>query len=402
MIKKTSKPNAWILLALAISLIVFIPSASAQQFGGANRARTGGARGGGAGSSSSRDYYSNGTVGEALVTSDPDSRRLIVITDEETSHFVSQVVTNLDQPRPQVLINVVFLEVTYNNNFDFGIESSYGHQIDSNTRFGGTNMFSGLVPTPNNGFSGLAQEGAANAFGVPGAGVYQIAGQDFAVTLRAIAANGKLEVLSRPTILARNNQQAYILVGQQVPLISNVRFDQVGNQINTVTYQDVGIILRVTPFITSEGYVEMIVAPEISSLDRSQSIPISPGVVAPVINKRSADTVVLTPDGQSIVIGGLMENNKSETVSKVPFLGDIPGIGQLFKRTQKNGTKTELLIFLTPHVVRSPNQLADLSSKEANRPVNAPNSFSEDELNRFLETVPFKQTNPPKKEKNGN
>ena len=94
------------------------------------------------------------------------------------------------------------------------------------------------------------------------------------------------------TILARNNQQAYILVGQQVPLITSVTYSAINNlPINSIEYRDVGIILRVTPFITSENYVEMIVAPEISSLDQSQTVQIAQGVNAPVINTRSADTV---------------------------------------------------------------------------------------------------------------
>lgn len=386
-----------------VLLCSFLFSAGVHAQAGGNRGRTGGNRAGGGGGggggvgSSSRDYYSNGTVGEALVTSDPETRRLIVITDEETSQYVGQVVTNLDKPKPQVLINVVFLEVTYNNNFDFGIESSYGHS-DGTTRFGATNLFSAIAPAAVNGNSGLAQEGAANAYGVPGAGIYQLAGKDFQVTLRAIAENGKMEVISRPSILARNNQEAYILVGQQVPLISNVRFDTVGNQINTVSYQDVGIILRVTPFITSENFVEMIVSPEISSLDRSQSIPISTGVVAPVINKRSADTVVVTPNGQSVVIGGLMENNKTETSSKIPILGDIPGLGNLFKRKSKTGTKTELVIFLTPHIIRNPMELASYSQVESDKAKTVPNAFTEEELNRFLDNVKFNRTKPEKKD----
>src|SRR5207249_1501766 len=106
-------------------------------------------------------------------------------------------------------------------------------------------------------------------------------------------------------------------------LISSVRFDNFGNQINSVTYQSVGIILRVTPFITANGLVEMILSPETSELvaDRSQWVPISVGtggtVSAPLINSRSADTVVVTPTGQTVIIGGLMENVKAETVTKI-------------------------------------------------------------------------------------
>jgi general secretion pathway protein D len=363
------------------------------QFGGGGRGGGGfgggggggAARGGLGGGASSSQYYPNGQVGEAIVTSDPETRRLIVITDEATSQYVGQVVTNLDTPKPQVLINVVFLEVTYSKNFDFGVESSYRKNIDSSTSVGLTNLMS---------TAGLAAQGAANNYGVPGAGIYQIAGREFSVTLRAIAENGKLEILSRPTILARNNQQAYILVGQQVPIITATTFSGINNTpINTITYRDVGIILRVTPFITSEGYVEMIVSPETSSLDRTQTVDIGSGFQAPVINTRSADTVVVTPDGQSVVIGGLMETDKTSTVSKIPVLGDIPWLGNLFKRTQKGGNKTELIILLTPHIVRKPSDLVAVSHTETARATNAPNAFSEEELNRFLDGVPFKKQN---------
>ncbi len=379
--------------SLALGLI----SASAlygQQFGGGGGGGTrggtgGGARSGGTTSGGIGGYYPNNRVGEALISSDPDTRRLIVITDEETSQYVGQVITNLDQPKPQVLINVVFLEATYNNNFDLGIESSYGHKIDSNTSVGATNLF-----------GGLASQGAANGFGVPGAGLYSIAGRDFSVTLRAIQANGSLEVLSRPTILARNNQQAYILVGQQVPIVTSVTYSGLNNlPISGITYRDVGIILRVTPFITQQDYVEMIVSPEISSLDNSQTVQIAQGVNVPVINTRSADTVVVTPNGQSVVIGGLMENNKTSTESKIPLLGDIPGLGNLFKRKQRGGTKTELMIFMTPHIVRHPSDLRNASEGEWSRTENSPNAFSEQEMNRFLDGVPVRPKPEPEKKK---
>ncbi len=241
-----------------------------------------------------------------MISSDPESRRLIVITDEETSGFVNQVITNLDRPKPQVLIKVVFLEVTYQHNFDLGIEGGAAPQIGSsdNTKVGISNIF------------GLAAQGAANSFGNTGSGLYSFGGSDWQVLIRAIEQNGSLEVLSRPSILARNNQQASILVGQEIPLITNVRFDTVGNQINTVQYQDVGIILHVTPFINTDNTVEMIVSPEISSIDQSQTIPISTGVFAPVIDKRSADTVVVTPDGQPVVIGGLMQTLRAQSILK--------------------------------------------------------------------------------------
>jgi general secretion pathway protein D len=190
-------------------------------------------------------------------------------------------------------------------------------------------------------------------------------------------------------------------------LITNVRFDTFGNAINSVTYQSVGIILRVTPFITSDGMVEMIVSPETSDLvqDRSQWVPISSGtsgtVSAPLINSRSADTVVVTPDGQTVIIGGMMQDSKAASESKIPFLGDIPWLGNLFKRKMNSDSKTELLIFLTPHIILAPSQMAALSAKEQEKG-GVQKTLTEDELNRFLDLLPSTETNSiPGKRRSG-
>ena len=365
----------------------------AQQRATAGGGRTSGQGRSGSTGSGSREYYGNGEVGNAMITSDPETRRLIVITDDETSQYIGQVITNLDRPRPQVLIKVVFLEVTYRNGSDIGVEGSFQRNINNTTSGSVSNLF------------GLAAQGAAPLTpytSMTGAGLYQVFGSDFQATLRAIAEAGKLEVLSRPAILARNSQQASITVGQQVPLITNTRFDNFGNQINSVTYRDIGIILQVTPFITSDGLVEMILAPQISSLS-DQTIPISSGgtngspIGAPIINIRSAHTVVVTPDGQTVVIGGLMQNQKTQTESKIPLLGDIPLLGNLFKRKLKQDVKTELLIFLTPHIVAEPAQLAGMSAKERRDTTLLPKAFSDQELDRFLENVPSRENPPPAK-----
>ena len=370
---------------------------------GVNRGNTGGGArtlggggGGGGGSSGSRQFYPPGTVGEAIVTSDPETRRLIVITDEETSHYVSQVITNLDRPKPQVLIKVVFMEVTYRNALDLGVDLGGRHNSGSEVSGAGSTVFG------SSGLGSAATGIATNLFGLPlqsfgllppGAGAYQIVGSDFQATLRAIAQAGKTEVLSRPSILTRNSQQAVITLGQEVPLITNTRFDTLGNQINTVGYQNVGIILKVTPFITDDDKVEMIVTPESSSLaDRSQWVPIASGnsgsISAPVINSRSADTVVVVPDRQTVVIGGLMEKSKTSSETKVPFLGDIPILGNLFKRKLKDDSKTELIIFLTPYIVKEPSMLAGVSDKERANAILAPKSFNETDLEQFLKTLP--------------
>jgi len=404
MIKRNSKWDGCFTVFVGLLLCAMV-QVHAQQRGTTGGGRTAGQGRSGSTGSGSREYYGNGEVGDAMITVDPDTRRLVIITDEETSQYISQVVSNLDRPRPQVLIKVVFLEVTHRNSLDIGIEGGGTRQIDSSTKGTGATAF-GL-----SGLNSAATNVPLNSLGLPvqsflpvppGAGLYQVLGSDFQATLRAIAQAGKTEVLSRPSILTRNNQQATISLGQRVPLITNTRFDTLGNQINTVSYQSVGINLQVTPFITPDGMVEMIVSPETSALaDRSQWVPIASGpggsISAPVIDSRSADTVVVVPDGQTAVIGGLMENNKTQSDSKIPLLGDIPLLGNLFKRKVKETIKTELIIFLTPHIVAEPTQLAGVSAKERNNTTLVPKAFPEQELDRFLDNLPSRENPPPAK-----
>jgi general secretion pathway protein D len=372
-------------------------------------------------SRSTAGQYPNNQVGDAVISIDPETRSLIVIADDETSKYISQVVSNLDRPKPQVLIKVVFLEVTRNDSLDIGIEGSFGKDIGNNgvtaaylTNFAavpvfsstgvGSNFISGFSIFPTNLTPLTRGVSTINSFGLGSAGgpqgLYQIFSQDYTATIRAIATAGKAKVLSRPSVVARNNQPATITVGQSVPLITNVRFDTFGNAINSVTYQSVGIILRVTPFITTEGLVEMILSPETSELvqDRTQWVPISSGpggqVSAPLINSRSADTVIVTPDGQTVIIGGLMQNGKAESETKIPFLGDIPLLGNLFKHKITTDAKTELIIFLTPYIIHTPTELASISQREREKS-DATKALTERELEKFLDTLPA--TNQPPK-----
>lgn len=365
--------------ALLLGLSSLLAFDAMAQFGGGRGGGFGGGFGGGLGrSGTSTTYPSSTSVGQASFMTDPETRKVIAVTDAETAKYISQIITNLDRPAPQVLIKVVFLEATYSKNLDIGIEGSFTKNIG--------NSQTSIV----NQTFGLASSGTAPV--PPGAGLIQILGSDFQATLRAIAQAGKTEILSRPSILARNNQQATISLGQEVPLVTGTVLSGVASTpISTITYQNVGIILQVTPFITSDGMVEMVVSPQISELaDKSQWVPTSSTggtVLSPVINSRSADTVVVVPDGQTAIIGGLMEKQVLETDSKIPFLGDIPGLGNLFKHKVRSDVKTELIIFLTPYIVATPTQLAGLSAKERNG-VQLPKSMTEQDLDRFLDNLP--------------
>jgi len=383
-------------------------------FGGATRS---GATSSTSGGSSTRTYPNNTTIGDAYFSIDPETHRVVYIADEATAKYIGQVLTNLDRPKPQVLIKVVFLEVTLNNSSDIGIEGSFNKSLGNSGHNGLVTNYSvvsnSIVPTSITPGPGLPFLSTSNLFGLPGTssgfsganGLYQILGQDYAVTLHAIAQAGNAKVLSRPSILARNNQPATIQVGQEVPLITGTTYDQFGNQHNAYNYQSVGVILKVTPFITEDGLVEMMVSPSISEIDPTTSIPISASangtvISAPVIDIRSADTVAVTPDGQTVVIGGLMQTTKTETVTKIPFLGDVPLLGALFRRTQKSDDKSELMIFLTPHIVAAPTELAAMSAKQRDRS-DAVKGLTEEELDKFLDELPKHKTAPNSSSKSG-
>ncbi len=350
-------------LLLLICILSYLPAECLAQMRGGGGGM--GNRGTTSGSSSmyQRYYQTNGMIGEAIIEADYDSRSIIVITDEDTNEYIGEIIKNLDRPVPQVLIKVVFLEVTYRDDSDFGIEAAF----DLNNNPQDSNLFQTAF--------GLAAESRG--------GFYQLLEDDLNITMRAIAEVGKTEILSRPSILTRNNQEALITVGKEVPFINSSRITQDGQTINTVLYEDIGIILKVTPFITQDGLVEMMLSPEISTIT-DETVPISDTVNSPVFAKRAADTVVVTPNGKTVVIGGMMEDNIIETTTKVPFLGDIPLLGMAFKRNVKKKSKTELLIFLTPYVVEGPAELIERSKIEHSQSELAPKAFTEGQLEKYL------------------
>ena len=345
--------------------------------------------GGTSGMSGANSIYPNSTqVAPVAVSVDPNTGLVAVLTDDVTfEQKIKPLIAAIDRPKPQVLIKVVFLEVTHSDDLDFGVEGSYNPN-PRDLGSGLTNLNLGQA------FNLLSQNTTGSTIGpstMPtGAGIYSIMGSDFNATVRAIASASKVDVLSRPSIMVRNNQPATITVGQSVPLVNGVTFEgTAGIPVSTVTYQNVGIILQVTPFITMDGLVEMIVAPQISSLSTT-TVQIATNVSVPVINLRSASTVVITPDGQTVIIGGLMETDKTTIDTKIPILGDIPLLGNLFKRKQKDNTKTELLIFLTPHVVTMPSQMAAVTREEGRKTDVAPKAFTEQEMDKYFDTLPLK------------
>jgi general secretion pathway protein D len=286
-------------------------------------------------------------AGQVYIVADEDTNSLVVTTASKNFDRVKAIIMDLDRPVPQVLIKVLLAEVTHDNSVDLGVE------------------FSGLnIRASGNGFRVGTDFGVATPpVTGPGGFSFTLEEKNVTAAIRAIASTAKLDVLSRPYILTADNQQAGIQVGSQVARVTTSRTTETGQTINTIEYYDIGIILNVTPHVNPQGIITMDVWPQITTLT-GKTVPIQAGLDAPVYAKRAAISRLAIVDGQTAVIGGLMEDRITDSVDKVPFLGDIPVLGLLFQHKVTMKTKTELLIFLTPHLAKEPGELKEMTESE--------------------------------------
>lgn len=274
---------------------------------------------------------------EVTIIGDEKSNKLVISSAPRFTETVLSIVRELDAAPPQVMIQVLLAEVTIDSENNWGADLKIGP-------FGGDNYATSLLG---------AGAGVGTAIGVPN---LSVSSADFSLLIRSLQVQGKLEILSNPQLLVSNNQNASIQVGENVAIVQGVERTPQGNTRSDVKRQDVGVIVDVTPTISADGFVRMEIKPEISQVS-GKTTQISEDFVAPIIDKRTLDTIVTVKDGQSIVIGGLLQTNDMARDTKVPGLGDIPLLGNLFRSNDKNNTKTELMVILTPRVI--PGQDAD-------------------------------------------
>ena len=175
---------------------------------------------------------------------------------------------------------------------------------------------------------------------------------------------GTINVLSMPQILTSDNEEAEIVVGENVPFISKRERDitTTNTVLSSIERKDVGITLKITPQITEGDYVKLDMYQEISSVkEGAETILIT---VGPTTSKRSTKTSVVVRDSQTVVIGGLMQEKDEESTEKLPILGDIPLLGWLFKHKSISKNKTNLLVFITPHIVKDSTQLSKITDEK--------------------------------------
>ncbi len=282
---------------------------------------------------------------EVTIQGDQKSNAVLVSASPRYMSSVKQMIEQLDVDPPQVLIQVMLAEVTLDSGDEWGIDMEF-RASDGN----------GMLTA---GF------GLASAF-VTGMGVpsLAIATSDFDLLIRAMQEQGRLQVLSNPSIMAANNEPASIQIGETIRVAEATSFTESGQSNTSLIEEELGVILNVTPSINPDGFVRMSVQPTISLLS-DRVTQINEDLSSPVIIVRTAETTVTVFDGQTIVIGGLIQDRFEKRERKVPFFGDIPLIGAFFRQESETASTTELLIVLTPHVIESPTHLGRVDAVTA-------------------------------------
>jgi general secretion pathway protein D len=273
-------------------------------------------------------------TGELTIVADVHANSLLVRANRADFELIRAAVEQIDVRPAQALIEVLIVEARRDRGFSLGIEASVADQHVARSR--------------NTTVGGDLSTGAAGlgdfTLRVMGAGAF-----DLDATITAAATRGDVKIVSRPVVLTANDEQAEIIVGSQRPFVQVSRSLPTDAAVRdqVVEYKDVGTKLTVRPTISVDGTVQLDVTQEVSNATTETAFN------APVISTRSIRTDLLVHDGQTIVLGGLSDNERDVEVSGIPILSSIPFIGGLFGRYDRTGSQTELFIFLTPRVIRT-------------------------------------------------
>ncbi|NTU60070.1 MAG: type II secretion system secretin GspD [Deltaproteobacteria bacterium] len=295
------------------------------------------------------------------ITADKATNSLVIIATPQDYELLKTVIAKLDIRRPQVLVEALILEMNYQKSLELGVEWRIS---DSNPTSGGTKVVGGS--SFGNIATAMANPLALGSGLVLAAvdGTITYGSQTFAnvaAMVKALQTAGDINVLSTPHLLTTNNEEAEIIVSDNIPFQTSQKFDNNGNPIYTFDYKDVGLTLRMTPQINDDGYVKLKVFQEVSQL---LSATTGTNSNAPSTSKRQAKTTVVVKDAATVVIGGLVKDNTLKNISSVPCLGDIPLLGYLFRNSTVRKEKVNLLIFLTPHVITSTEDLEKISEQK--------------------------------------
>ncbi|PJG49158.1 type II secretion system protein GspD [Sphingobium sp. LB126] len=334
------------------------------------------------------------TRGPAIVTRYEGANAIIVAANSDVQRMLGETIRQIDTRREQVLVEAIIVEISDAAAKKLGVQFLIG---STSTGFAATNYsnaspnlltIAGAVAADrlgttkttivaadgtttttetqtNSDLAGTLQQAAvdslSSATGIIGGLGTQIGKNGiFGAILNAVKSDTNSNILSTPSIMTLDNQKASILVGQQVPVTTGEALSQnFDNQFRTVQRQDVGIKLEVKPQINTGGAIKMFLKQEVSSV----AGPVSNNNSDLIINKREIETTVTVDDGEILALGGLLDDNERRTIERIPLLSDIPGIGELFKSRSKSRTKTNLMVFIRPTILRSKEDAQKLTQQ---------------------------------------
>ena len=308
-----------------------------------------------------------GNTGNVTIQADVANNALVIMGPEPIYNNLRTIIDRLDVRRAQVFVEALIVEVTADKAAQFGIQWQVLQGLNKQNLqgFGGTNF--GASDSGNNIVSGsvnLSSLGQGLNLGllngtiaIPGLGVIT----NLALLIRSLEQDANANILSTPTLLTLDNEEARIIVGQNIPFVTG-QYATTGSTSTVQPFQtferhDVGVMLRVKPQITEGGTVRLSLYQEVS---RVESVTTTTGIV---LSKRALESTVIVDDKQIVVLGGLIQDSQENGADKLPVAGDIPFFGQLFRYDTRRRVKTNLLVFIKPTVVRNDSQGRALTSE---------------------------------------
>jgi general secretion pathway protein D len=298
--------------------------------------------------------------GKVTVTPDKATNSLVIMASPNDYQNLLQVIQKLDKRRRQVFVQALIAEISLDRLKDLGLEwgmvgaASDGKYASVIGTYDPQGTIQAILAT-------IATSGLSGLVTIPKTDTPA----NFAAVLHALQSKGAVNVLSTPNILTSDNKEAEIFVGQNVPFVtSNTSYNTGVAQTSNIERKDVGIDLKITPQISEGEFVKLDIYQEISAVVPTVVSNRTVNASDLVTTKRSAKTSVVVKDKDTVVIGGLIQDQETVNENKIPLLGDIPGLGWLFKSTSKQRTKTNLLIVLTPRIIRGAEELAEVTGAQ--------------------------------------
>jgi general secretion pathway protein D len=297
---------------------------------------------------------------DVSITADEPTNSLIIFADNADYSIIKDIIEQLDTPRSMVYIEAMIMEVSVGKDFELGVEWSVFNDttIDGDDAIvgGGFNTSNGFAPTDLLTSSGMSMGVVSGSVDLTISGTtYTI--PSLGALIKALESDEDVHILSTPKLLTTDNTEASIVVGKKIPYQTRTSTSD-NETYNSYDYQNVGLTLDITPHISEDRNVRLKIAMELSALTGA-STEIS---TTPTTLNRTVETTVIVEDQNMLVIGGLIDDNSTTNVTKVPLLGSIPILGRLFRYDSQIGSKTNLYMFITPRVVKNPSEAVRLTN----------------------------------------